>query len=139
MALRPLLHARNLSLQMLPEKLHRPNVFRSLRGVIGVHGTAFGNVHACAPGTIVVEITGALMPRTWANFAYALGMDYFAYVAPLFPRSLWTFHSTDYRSDVVVNAQHFAQFFIKAIDTASASGSNNSCRTGRSLRVKRSL
>jgi hypothetical protein len=123
-ALRPSLAARNLSLLMLPEEQHRPEVFRSLLGVIGVHGTAFGNVHACAPGTVVIEITGALMPRTWANFATAIGMEYFAYVAPIFPRSLWTFHSRDHKSDVLVDVKEFVQFVNSAIDTRACAHLN---------------
>ena len=128
-ALTPVLSARGLKLEILNESLHRPAVFARLRAVIGVHGTAFGNVHACAPGTTVIEITGALMPRTWANFAVALGMSYFAYIAPRFPRSLWSFHSFDPRSDVVVHPAKFSNFVAEAIDAAKPSlGRGSSCR-----------
>ena len=35
-----------------------PERLRSARGVIGVHGGALSNLHACAPGTVVVEVLG---------------------------------------------------------------------------------
>ena len=136
-ALMPVLSARGLKLEILNESLHRPAVFARLRAVIGVHGTAFGNVHACAPGTTVIEITGALMPRTWANFAVALGMSYFAYIAPRYPRSLWSFHSFDPRSDVVVHPANFSNFVAEAIDAAKPSLGRGSSRTCRGVPVRR--
>ena len=80
-ALRPVLARRGLTLRLLNASAHNLAAFERLEGVVGVHGTAFGNIQACQPGTVVVEVTGALMPRTWANFALALRMEYFAYVA----------------------------------------------------------
>ena len=65
---------------------------------------------------VVVEITGELMPRTWANFATALGHRYWAYVAEKYPRSPWTFHNVGALSHVRVNASRFAAFVVSALD-----------------------
>lgn len=125
-ALRPLLLARNFTLQMLNETRHVPESFAALHGVVGVHGSAFGNIHTCAPGTIVVEIIGALMPRMWANFAMGLGMKYFAYVGERYPRSLWSFHAhPGGASDVEVNPMRFALFVAAALD--GTTGSHHTC------------
>jgi len=125
-ALRPLLAERNFTLNVLDPKSHTPSVFASLSGVIGVHGGAFANVHACLPHTIVIEITGDLMPRTYSNIAVALGMHYFAYVAERFPRSLWSLHSADHMGAVQVDPKQFAQFVAAAIDSVAEGGCQKS-------------
>eukprot|EP00324_Dicrateria_rotunda_P002729 CAMPEP_0206164528 /NCGR_PEP_ID=MMETSP1474-20131121/16782_1 /ASSEMBLY_ACC=CAM_ASM_001110 /TAXON_ID=97495 /ORGANISM="Imantonia sp., Strain RCC918" /LENGTH=278 /DNA_ID=CAMNT_0053567437 /DNA_START=563 /DNA_END=1399 /DNA_ORIENTATION=- len=124
--LRPFLITHKLSILIMDEHLHTPAVFSRLSAVIGVHGTAFGNVHASNPGTVVIEITGRLMPRTWSNFAIALGMNYFSYVAKTFPRSRWTFHAHDRRSDVDVDVVKFASFVAQAIE-ATLNSSSTAC------------
>jgi hypothetical protein len=121
-ALAPLLAQRNLSLRALREDEHTPAAFAPLVGVLGVHGSALGNLHACARGTLVVEVTGALMPRMWANFAVALGHEYFAYVAEQFPRSLWSFHAKSAHSRIRLNASRFAEFVATAFDVVRGDG-----------------
>ena len=70
----------------------------------------------CVPGAVVVEITGELMPRLWANFAIAIGLSYFAYVAEIYPRSIWAFHRIGPDSRVTVNATNLAAFAADALD-----------------------
>ena len=116
-ALMPRLAARSLKLRLLNASEHTPHVFASLVGVVGVHGSALGNLHAMAPGALVVEITGASMPRTWSNFAVALGHHYWAYVSEQYPRSLWSFHRVNSaHSQVRVNATRLAAFVASAWD-----------------------
>lgn len=63
-----------------------------------------------------MEITGELMPYTWANFATALELDYVAYVAEKYPHSAWSFHAHGPASNVAVNATRFAAFVAAAWD-----------------------
>ena len=118
--LRKILTKRNFQLHVLNENEHLPQKFAPLYAVVGVHGGAFGNIIACARGTVIIEVIGALMPRMWANFATALGMRYFAYVAERFPRSLWSFHAhSDGATNVQVNTTRFAQFVADALDATN--------------------
>lgn len=119
-ALRKVLKTRNFQLHVLNEDEHLPQKFAPLYAIIGVHGSAFGNIIACARGTVVIEVTGALMPRMWANFATALDMRYFAYVAERYPRSLWSFHAyPGIASNVEVNTTRFAKFVADALDATN--------------------
>ena len=64
-ALRPLLHARQLHLHVLNSSQHTPEAIRPLVGVIGVHGTAFGNVcHAPSPALArpLAQIARQMLP-----------------------------------------------------------------------------
>ena len=48
-SLAPLLAARGVGLLPLNDSMHAPRAFAPLAGVVGVHGSALGNVHACQP------------------------------------------------------------------------------------------
>ena len=43
-----------------------PSAFARATGVVGVHGGAFANLHACSPGAVVIEIISADDPRWYA-------------------------------------------------------------------------
>ena len=58
--------------------------FSAAAGVIGVHGGGLANLHACTPGTRVVEIVHPRGPRCYAALGLGLGLRYFAY----FPRRM---------------------------------------------------
>jgi hypothetical protein len=83
-------------------------------GIIGVHGGAFANLHACAQGTTIIEVTGQRRlphepaPRSYAPLALGLGMDYYIYYALHFPRNLDAFHRAG--SSVMINVSHFVDF-----------------------------
>ena len=114
-ALRLALTMRDLQLQVFNESRHTSRDFESVVGVVGVHGSAFGNIHVCAPGTPVIEVIGRLVPASWANFASGLRLEYFAYVAEQYPGP-WGFHRASNRSNVGVNISNFAAFVGGAFD-----------------------
>ena len=66
--------------------------FRGVSGVIGVHGGALANVHACAQGTRVVEIIGYSPRGThrgirlyYAALSAGLGHQHYLYVPRVWP------------------------------------------------------
>ena len=75
---------RELGLRLLVVNSPVPvEFFSRLAGVVGVHGGAFANVHACRPGTRIIEIMSPTKPR-WCYASLSIGADlaYHAY----FPR-----------------------------------------------------
>ena len=95
--------------------------FASFRGVIGVHGGAFANVHACRPGTVVIEMqSDQASSARWCYAALSSNLDlrYFAYFPTRFPRDYMTADVEARR--VVVDPQHFSNFVRDAFAAAGA-------------------
>ena len=71
---------------MVSKSPEPPTFFSSLGGVIGVHGGAFANVHACPAGMPVVEIMSPTEPRwCYAALSTAKQLAYYAYYPHRFP------------------------------------------------------
>jgi len=86
-ALRRALLPLGLHLQLVSSTLP-PAALAGVAGVVGVHGGAFANVHACATGATVLEIQSVADPRwCYAALARGVGLRYVAYYARQFPRS----------------------------------------------------
>jgi len=114
----PTAHA-GVDVRVLSDSQHNPSAFASLDAVIGVHGGAFANIHACRPGTVVIELSGEWLPRTYANLAAAIGLEHFVYVAEIFPTSMRDFHAREGNGSwVQVNSTSVALFSAKAIWTS---------------------
>ena len=94
----------------------RPAYLSRAVAVIGVHGGAFSNIHACAAGTLVVEIVHRAGPRCYASLSAGLGLEYVAYFPKRMPHpDMRAFHYDDDDSSAVeVDPAHFIPFVIGA-------------------------
>ena len=114
-ALRTALASVRLRLQVVSSEAPlAPREFASLRGVVGVHGGAFANVHACRPGALVVEIQGQASARwCYAGLSVGLGLDYRAYFARRFPTDYMSREPREAR--VEVDPSGLAAFVLEAV------------------------
>ena len=87
-------------------------VYRGLSGFIGVHGGALANLHACAPGTRVVEILGEANPRwCYASLSHRLRLNYSVYYPTRFPPD---YHAWGTAGQVVLDQNDFLRFVADA-------------------------
>ena len=95
-----MLRSRGYRFAVLPthdSPMSRAASFRDVVGVIGVHGGAFANLHACPEGTRVIEILG-YSPRGphggirlyYAMLSKGLGLRYVAYFPRVWPEHYMT-------------------------------------------------
>lgn len=108
-----------------------PSLLRGACGVVGIHGGALANIHACAPGTRVIEIIGEVqtLPNRggskplysdpywcYAGLARGVGLDYYAYYPLRFPLELSS--RFPWRQRVIVDEAHLAAFVADVFSSA---------------------
>ena len=94
--------------------------FAQMRGAIGVHGGAFANVHACQPGSVVIEMQSHLPSSArwcYAALSTMLRLRYHAYFPSRFPSHYMSTDEDERR--VVADPDDLASFVKEAFVAAA--------------------